>query len=155
MIKKIVSVIIVLTAIAPYKIIGMDTPLHKAILRGDEAECNRMLEEGASPDATTSNGLTALHLAVRAGKVTIVNLILAKHPDLSLRNKAGLTALDDALQIGNQDVINAIAGYNVVRSKSIFERTIDTIAHLVEFDIQTEPIDDSSSAFARISTGPQ
>ena len=134
-----------------------------------------MLSEGASPDAMTSSGLTALHLAVRAGRTTIINLILAKHPDLSLRNRAGQTAYQDALQSGKSDIIGAFAGYaiplsnvsyNISESKSIVDSLLDTIwrscfanpatVHVADQSPQTESINDSQlSFFARIPTGPQ
>ncbi|MCP1997699.1 ankyrin repeat domain-containing protein [Nitrobacter winogradskyi] len=74
------------------------TPLMEACWRGDIAEVERLIREGADVNAGNSNGTTPLMYAkthaFSTGETRLIRLLLASGADPSRRDKAGKTAAD-------------------------------------------------------------
>ncbi len=81
------------------------TALHRAALLGDTVAAGRILQAGASVDATVQSlqeyssewGDTPLHTAAAAGHLQIVELLLDRGADVSAVNQMGATALHRAI----------------------------------------------------------
>lgn len=71
-------------------------PLHYAASSPSAAPVQLLLEQGASVDARSPNGNTALMLAARYGSEDSVSLLLKKGADRTLRNERNQTAADTA-----------------------------------------------------------
>lgn len=166
-----------------YNIKAMVTPLHNAILKRDEAQCRVMLKDGASPDAKTFAGSTALHLAVQTKSPDIVCLLLNYNPNPLERNESGRTAYDEAVLINHKEIESILSNYqisyflkkaqeqqsNFFNSRifiSLFEHihakttvkepvTHETLVYPSTGNIQEPPRATSPSCFTRIPSGPQ
>lgn len=80
-----------------------DTPLHvnaRFQLAGDERCAACLLENGADPDAVTTDGDSALILAARSEKERVVQVLMAHGARTDIRDAAGQTACDIALAKG-------------------------------------------------------
>ena len=76
---------------------GGRNPLHWAGKRGDLSIANLLLQAGATVDAVTDYGMTALHLAAANGKKNqVVEALLNAGADKAVKNNFGKTALDYA-----------------------------------------------------------
>ncbi|MBN2022429.1 MAG: ankyrin repeat domain-containing protein [Pirellulales bacterium] len=63
-----------------------------------------LLAAGASPNARSRDGFTALMWAAARGHVDVVNALLQSGAQLDARTRNGRTAVDIALQEGRNDV---------------------------------------------------
>lgn len=77
----------------------LNEDLLKAVERGNTGLAQLLLDEGASPNAKDSAGLTPLMLAVKNGDPSTIRLLLRKAADVNLRTQAG-TALELAIDSG-------------------------------------------------------
>ena len=82
--------------------------LYAAAKGGDLQACTAMLDGGASPDATSDDGFTALMTAAEAGHAPVVALLLARGCNLNAKNAYGQAALHFAAQNGRADAVNAL-----------------------------------------------
>mmetsp|Transcript_47039 Transcript_47039/g.150193 ORF Transcript_47039/g.150193 Transcript_47039/m.150193 type:complete len:180 (-) Transcript_47039:85-624(-) len=71
-----------------------DLPLAQAARRGDFAEVDRLLQEGAEVDESDGQGQTALFKAVAAGNVPVMARLLLAGADPTARAHSGKTALE-------------------------------------------------------------
>ena len=71
-------------------------PLHFAAYRRDPSIANLLLQAGATVDAVTYDGWTALHWAASNGKIQVVEALLNAGADKAVKDKYGETALDNA-----------------------------------------------------------
>ncbi len=69
------------------------TPLHLAVIQGEDNIANYLLKEGASVNAKDSSGATALHEAVRYGQTNIVEKLLNAGADVNAQDAMGKTPL--------------------------------------------------------------
>ena len=76
------------------------SPLHYAASAPDEGALELLLRHGASVDARSPNGTTAMMMAAQYGPTAGVDMLLAKGADPQLSNDLGLTAADFALRAG-------------------------------------------------------
>ncbi|RNF11997.1 ankyrin repeat protein [Trypanosoma rangeli] len=95
-----VRVVEVILSVQPMQMVDLDaadtggwTPLHYAAERGFTAIVERLLDEGANPNAKDEMRRTPLHLAAGAGQVAVLRLLLKHGAIRSAKNIAGLTAL--------------------------------------------------------------
>lgn len=70
-----------------------NTPLHKAILRGNISLVKMLLDHGANTNISNKMGHTPLHLAVICQNVEMVRLLVALNADVNARSKSGKTPL--------------------------------------------------------------
>uniref|UniRef100_A0A6P7GYX0 Uncharacterized protein LOC114342383 isoform X1 n=1 Tax=Diabrotica virgifera virgifera TaxID=50390 RepID=A0A6P7GYX0_DIAVI len=73
------------------------TPLHFAVLPGDEELARLLIKSGASVNCVDTNGDTPLHWAVRFGSVDTVIQLLKHRSDVNSRNNNGFTPLHEAV----------------------------------------------------------
>ena len=69
------------------------TILISYVWREEEDTVGKLLERGADPKLSDSDGDTALHAAARRGNVNLTRMLLAAGADSNARNKLGGTAL--------------------------------------------------------------
>jgi Ankyrin repeats (many copies) len=72
-----------------------------ATVMRDQAAVAQLLDDGKSPNARQSDGMTVLMIATSNGDASIANLLLAKGADPNLRGRGGLTALSIAKARGS------------------------------------------------------
>jgi hypothetical protein len=70
--------------------------LVSATVMRDQAAVTQLLDDGKSPNARQSDGMTVLMIATSNGDASIAGLLLAKGADPNLRGRGGLTALSIA-----------------------------------------------------------
>ncbi len=69
------------------------TPLHLAVILGEQYIAEYVINQGAAVDAKDSSGATALHEAVRQGHVDIVYKLLSAGADVNTQDSMGKTPL--------------------------------------------------------------
>jgi Ankyrin repeats (3 copies) len=82
----------------------MPATLQSAAARGDVAQANSLLNQGAAIDARDEAGRTPLMLAVTQGKLEIVRLLLARGADPNAADNAGHTPLQQARQQNSREI---------------------------------------------------
>jgi uncharacterized protein len=93
---------------------SLDAQLIRAIIRGETATVESLLEQGA--DASTSGGgrtpvgesNTALMWAATEGYLDIVNLLLKHKADVNVKNAANYTALMYAVESNYRNVVSVL-----------------------------------------------
>ncbi|OQR86004.1 protein kinase [Achlya hypogyna] len=77
--------------------------LFEAIVAGDVADAEKVLAQGANPNATNDAGETPMHVAVRCNQQQVLKLLLqTKSIDATVRNKQGDTPLVAAIKQGHR-----------------------------------------------------
>ena len=66
-----------------------DLPLLDATKRGDAAAVRSLIADGADPNATRGDGLTALHLAAEAGNLEIARLLIGAGAQVAAATRIG------------------------------------------------------------------
>jgi uncharacterized protein len=84
----------------------MDELLLKAATEGDFPAASAALRQGASKDATTEFGFTALHVAATAGHLQIVRLLIDAGADVDRRDRHGISPLLQA--VGWPNIMEAL-----------------------------------------------
>lgn len=79
---------------------GSWSPMAQAAFHGQTAALSLMIERGANPSISDSDGTTPLMMAARAGRKEAVALLLALGADASARDRHGRSALELALLCG-------------------------------------------------------
>src|SRR5262245_43306969 len=74
----------------------MDELLLKAATEGDLAAARLALHRGASKDATTDVGFTAMHVSATDGHLAIVRLLIEAGADVNRRDRHGTSPLHQA-----------------------------------------------------------
>ena len=69
------------------------TPLHKAVMKGNQNLVKLFLEKNALVNTQNANGDSPLHTAVSNGFFDITNLLVKKGSNVNLQNKEGRTPL--------------------------------------------------------------
>jgi ankyrin repeat protein len=88
-----------------------NTPLLVALLTGDRATVQLLLERGANLGARYEGGTTALHLAAELGRVDLLALLLGRGAALNARTDDGATPLAIAVRL------NRTAAAELLRSR--------------------------------------
>ena len=87
---------------------GSSTPLHQALLLGNESIARVLLQHEADVFTATSDGWQALHCAASKGLVDMVSLCLSRKADIAARTHDGQTALHKACQTGNVETVQVL-----------------------------------------------
>jgi hypothetical protein len=97
----------------------MAAPIHDAVMDGDRATLEQLLDEGADIDARDDFGYTALHIAVATGNIALAELLIERFADVNLGNELDVSPLTTATLSGYQGIARllersgAIAGPEV------------------------------------------
>ncbi|MBB1391445.1 ankyrin repeat domain-containing protein [Shewanella sp. SG44-6] len=86
--------------------------LHAAAF-GDVQAVNKLLKEGASPDARAKDriGRTALMLAALSGHTDVVNTLLKQGASVNIKDKTGHTALNWAANRSDINIVTILLSY--------------------------------------------
>jgi ankyrin repeat protein len=87
---------------------GNGSPLISAVLRGDTAEAQKLIKEGADVNARYDNGLTALIFASGFGYKKIVSALLEAKADPDAQYISGETALMTASHEGFSEIVSML-----------------------------------------------
>ena len=71
---------------------------------------NLLLQAGATVDAVSNAGRTALHGAAYAGKIQVVEALLNAGADKAVKDRYGDTALDDAQRRNHPAIVKLLGG---------------------------------------------
>ncbi len=88
-----------------------DTPLHSAILRGDEELARLFIAHGVDVNAKNNSSLTALHHAASGGRAGIVPLLLTKGAEVNASDNRGDTPLHNAALRGYGEVVKVLLAH--------------------------------------------
>ena len=84
------------------------TVLHRAIIKGDAALAELLLEDGADPNRQDRSGKTPLHHAVAKNR-KLVAVVLASAPDLAIESRDGETPLQYARRLRKPTIVQLLA----------------------------------------------
>lgn len=79
-----------------------------AVAKGDVARLERLLVDGADPDARDQNGQTALMRAAHHGHSAVVRVLINHRADLNCVAKFNLTALMLAVVAGHAEIADML-----------------------------------------------
>ncbi|KAE8380415.1 ankyrin repeat-containing domain protein [Aspergillus bertholletiae] len=80
-----------------------NTPLHQAVLYGQIAVVNLLLDRGANPRSVNALGRTPLHLAAELGDLQMIRTFGKISDILTMQDKSGLTPLHLAAMSGRDE----------------------------------------------------
>ena len=80
-----------------------ETPLMLAVIKGREAEFDRLLKLGAKVNKT--RGWTPLHYAATEGRTSMMKRLIELGADVNAQTKAGITALDMAARKPSREAV--------------------------------------------------
>lgn len=87
-----------------------ESPLAKAVIRGDLEKIRMLLDQGAEVDASDALGRTPLHMAAFYGRPRTTELLLAQHADLNSTDRVGMTPLHAAVLGGSLAEVDLLLG---------------------------------------------
>ena len=130
---------------------GSSTPLHQALLLGNESIARILLEHGADIFAVTSDGWQALHCAASKGLADMVSLCLSRKADIAARTLDGETALHKACRTGNLETVQVLlrSGADVEAQDDSDWRPLHTASAAGKQDIVELLIDNDADFEAR------
>ena len=82
------------------------TPLHLAVLHGQQDIVVFLLDKGAKVNSKTSDGVTPLHEAAQTGNLEVVKVLLAHGADIHAVDSKEWTPFDRAEKWQHPDVAN-------------------------------------------------
>jgi ankyrin repeat protein len=88
-----------------------NTPLHVAILVGNDEAADLLLAHGADINARNESSITALHYAVSGGRMEAVIELLTKGADVNARDNHGDTPLHNAALRGYKEVVSVLLAH--------------------------------------------
>ncbi|OOV20687.1 ankyrin repeat domain-containing protein [Flavobacterium sp. LM4] len=86
----------------------MGTALMAATYKNQPQLVKLLLEKKANPNATDTNGITALSLAVQFKNTELVKLLLEYKADKTIKDNQGKTAFEYAVFSQNETIINLL-----------------------------------------------
>lgn len=93
------------------------TRLMRASASGEAASVERLLSEGADPNAADARGETALSLAAQFGRADVVALLLKSGAEVDAADEAGLTPLMKAARFGRAEALEELLRGGADRSR--------------------------------------
>jgi len=84
------------------------SPLMASVVKGNIVMVELLLQKGANPDITDSNGLTALIYATQFQNKVAIELLLKYKANKVLKDKEGKTAFEYAAFGNNEEIINLL-----------------------------------------------
>lgn len=82
--------------------------------KGDVFGLNKVLQQGASPDAEDYDNRTALHLAASEGHIKVVETLLSYKANVNPTDRWGRTPLSDATKYGFKEICRLLEANNGV-----------------------------------------
>lgn len=109
-------------------------PLHWAVRAGDAALVKSLLDNNASVDVQTVDGVPALHDAVRLGLLEITQVLLEKGANVELADQHGARALHVAARSAREDGPTAIVELLLSKNADVEarDRSRQLPAHLAQ-----------------------
>ncbi|HVC19991.1 MAG TPA: ankyrin repeat domain-containing protein [Vicinamibacterales bacterium] len=100
---------VALCATAATRAASDDPPVATAAMRGDLAEVQTLLKQGADVNAPQNDGMTALHWAALNGNVAMARMLLYAGADVDAATRiGGYTPLDIAAKDGHAALVEAL-----------------------------------------------
>ena len=127
------------------------TPLHQALLLGNEAIARLLLQHEADIIAATSDGWQALHCAASKGLADMVSLCLSRKADIEATTLDGQTALHKACKTGNVETVEVLlrSGADIEAQDDWGSRPLHTASAAGNQDIVELLIDNDADFHAR------
>lgn len=111
-----------------------ETPLLKAIKKGDVEQVKNLIAQGADVNCVNVFDESALGVAVRDGKVEIIKLLIAAGADVNCINTFQESVLMTAVKTGNLEIVKLLIGAGAdVHYKNRFNESAFTIAKKYKF----------------------
>ncbi len=95
------------------------SPLHHAVLLGEQTAVKLLLDHEANINAMPQNGLTPLHYAIIRQNEQIAALLLTEGADVGRKDKSGRTPMDWAVEKGFDDLVDLLVKHGAKRPKSV------------------------------------
>jgi len=89
----------------------MNTALHKALMQGDAANVNSLLDSKVSTTAANKKLQTPLHLAVLHANDTVVERLLSLGADVNAKDKDGKTPIYLATEWGKEETVKLLVNH--------------------------------------------
>ena len=140
---------------APPRKRGPATPLHFAAQKGDTAATLKLLETGASVDASTKLGATPLHVASEQGMMKVAQLLLKYGADADARTDAGLTPLSFTAEQGSLDIMRLLisSGANLDLPTASGHTPLHIASQKGNVEVVTTLLDGKASISAQTNLG--
>jgi len=117
MVRRIVLLLILLMVAAPAFATASKDRLNSQLLTAVAAKktalAQRLLHQGADPNARRTNGVTVLMVAAQTGNASLVQVLLADRADAKATVKSGETSLMAAVVSGNAEIVKLILAQHV------------------------------------------
>lgn len=84
------------------------TPLHFAVIKGDTAEVDKLISNGAIVNVRDINGISPLHLAANNGNTAIIEILTKNGAKVNLKSKYRKVPLHFASGKGHLEAIKAL-----------------------------------------------
>lgn len=111
-----------------------ETPLLKAIKKGDVEQVKNLIVQGADVNYVNVFKKSALGVAVREGKLEIVKLLIAAGADVNRINTFQESVLMTAVKEGNLEIVKLLIGAGAdIHYKNRFNESAFTIAKKYKF----------------------
>jgi uncharacterized protein len=121
----------------------------EAARKGDTAEIEACITNGASIDALGNEGFTALMLAVSEGQTNAIQTLLNHEARLDVRTPLGKTVFDLAKERNRREVLKFCLDQTKLQHRDIGTNHVESIS----MTISNKQTEDSKSLFTAILTG--
>ena len=88
------------------------TPLHHAVLCDDVFKLNKLLDDGAEPNAQDGDGVTPLHLACMENRQNLTMILMSRGGDGSVIDQSRRTPLYYAVEKGYTRIVQTLLEYD-------------------------------------------
>jgi tetratricopeptide (TPR) repeat protein len=121
-----------------------------AVKRGDVSAVERLLNEGANPNAASGNGVSALMEASRDGNIGIIKKLVDADADVSTVDKDGMSAASYAARNGRKYALDELLNSGAtLADEGGSEKTLSDHARESGFQHIAEGLDSKSEGMAQ------